>query len=142
MHPQVLDIANGVIPWLENFAHFAQNSTTLRGRMFAGLSTNAAAGKFRLFVSNGATAAGPELPLDLATNVPYTLLLRYNLDTATSAIWVNPAAETDPNATATDTATSVAISFFGFREDSGRFEPSLNGVARNAGGLQSITSVV
>jgi hypothetical protein len=99
------------------FAHFAQSSSSLRGKIFAGLSTNAPAGSFRLFVANSASTAGPELALNLTTNITYQIVSRYNIDTATMTVWVNPAAETDPGATGNDVATAAPISYYGFRQD-------------------------
>jgi hypothetical protein len=96
------------------FAHFGDGST-LRGRVYASIS-NSAAGSFRLLVANG-TGAPVEMPTDLATNTSYTVVTRYNLDTATSTLWLNPAAETDPGVTGTDSQTAAAIANYGFRQD-------------------------
>ena len=99
------------------FAHFGSGST-YRGRIYAATPTNAPPGSLRLYVSNAsdtnAVAAG-----DLATNATATLVLRYNIDTATASLWLNPTFETDPATTAVDSQTPVAISSFNFRQDSG-----------------------
>src|SRR6185369_6338846 len=69
------------------FAHFA-NGTTLRGRIYPFIPTNAPFGTFHLAVGNMTDSV--ELPIDLTTNVNYTLVTRYNIDTATATLWVNP----------------------------------------------------
>jgi hypothetical protein len=96
------------------FAEFA-DSSVLRGRIYAGTS-NAAPGSFRLQVANGSDTT-TELPTDLNTNVSYTVVLRYALDTATTRLWLNPAAESDPGVDATDAQSAASISEFGFRQD-------------------------
>lgn len=97
------------------FAHFG-SGTSLRGRIYAG-TTNAAPGCFQLLVANGSDAA-TALPQDLTTNTSYCVVSRYDLDSATASLWVNPLAETDACATATDPQTAVSISAYGFRQDS------------------------
>jgi hypothetical protein len=98
------------------FAHFA-NGSTLRARIHAAVPTNAAPGVFRLQIANATNAV--EWPANLMTNVTYTVVTRYNLDTPASMLWVNPTAETDPGVAATDTQSPQAIASYGFREDSG-----------------------
>jgi len=97
------------------FAHFAGGGA-LRGRIYAGTPTNALPGAFRLYVANASdTNAVPAA--DLNTNVTYALVTRYDLDSATTTLWINPAAESDPGTTATDPQTAVAISAYDFRQD-------------------------
>jgi hypothetical protein len=98
------------------FAHFA-NGSTLRGRIYPFIPTNVPFGTFHLAVGNATDSA--ELPIDLTTNVSYKLVTRYNIDTATATLWVNPAGETDAGATATDSQTPATISEYGFRQASG-----------------------
>jgi hypothetical protein len=98
------------------FAHFA-NGSILRGRIYPFIPTNAPFGTFHLAVGNMTDSA--ELPIDLTTNVSYTLVSRYNIDTATTTLWVNPTNETDSGATATDVQSPATISAYGFRQTSG-----------------------
>jgi hypothetical protein len=98
------------------FAHFA-NGSTLRGRVYVG-TTNAIPGRYRLFVANG-TDSPVMLPSDLYTNLTYTVVTRYNIDTATTALWLNPAGETDAAVLGTDLQTPARVSSFGFRQDTG-----------------------
>lgn len=99
------------------FAHFANGSSYLRGRIYAG-TTNAAPNCFRLFVANGSDTA-TILPADLHTNTLYTLVTRYNLDTTSTTLWLDPVAETDSSVTASDPQTAANIAAYGFRQDSG-----------------------
>jgi hypothetical protein len=98
------------------FAHFA-NGSTLRGRIYPFIPTNAPFGTFRLSIGNAMNSA--ELPIDLTTNVSYTLITRYNIDTATTTFWVNPTNETDSGVTAADAQSPATISEYGFRQASG-----------------------
>jgi hypothetical protein len=98
------------------FAHFA-NGSTLRGRIYPFIPTNALFGTFRLAVGNMTNSA--ELSNDFTTNVTYTIVTRYNLDTATTTLWVDPTNETDAGATATDSQSPATISEYGFRQANG-----------------------
>jgi hypothetical protein len=99
------------------FAHFISGSTH-RGRIYAGILTNAAPGALRLFVSNGSDT-NPMPAGDLNTNTLATVVFRYNIDAAATTLWLNPTAETDSGATAADSQTASSISSFNFRQDSG-----------------------
>lgn len=117
------------------FAHFVGTSAgSFRARVWASITnvaggSNVGASFFRLGVGNssGSSATSGQLAMDLATNVTYTVVTRFEIATATSTIWINPTAETDPSATATDVvdpSTYVDIASYGFRQASGE------GVAR------------
>jgi hypothetical protein len=101
----------------EYFADFIAGSAQ-RARIFAGAPTNASPGTFRLYVANG-SVTNTILADELATNTTYTLVSRYDLDTATTTLWVNPASESSTSATATDPQAAAAVSAFSFRQDSG-----------------------
>lgn len=100
------------------FAHFKDaTSTGFRGRLFAS-ALRAAPGGFRLGVANGAgtvDAAG-ELPVDLALETTYRVVVRYQTDTASTTLWLAPGAETDAGVTALDQARALAVEAFGFRQ--------------------------
>jgi hypothetical protein len=98
------------------FAHFGTGST-LRGRIYPFIPVGAPFGTFHLAIGNATNSA--ELLTDLTTNVIYTLVTRYDVDTATTTLWLNPANETDPGVTATDSQTPAGISAYGFRQSSG-----------------------
>jgi hypothetical protein len=97
------------------FAHFV-GGASLRGRVYIG-TTNALAGTFRFSVANGSDTVS-ELNTNLSTNMTYTVVTRYNIDNATTTLWLNPNAESDPGVTATDSQTPINISGYGFRQDS------------------------
>jgi len=101
----------------DHFTDFIAGSSQ-RGRISAGAPTNAPAGTFRLYVANGSDT-NMVFAADLNTNTTYNLVVRYNIDAATTTLWVNPAAETDPGATATDIQPPASISAFSFRQGSG-----------------------
>ncbi len=96
-----------------------------RGRVWAYATDDtlgaAGANKFYLGIMNrgGKPVA---FPTSVDLNVTYKVVVRYVVDTATSTIWVNPASESDPSATATDTVVAtdiIGIGHFGFRQASG-----------------------
>jgi hypothetical protein len=96
------------------FAHFADAGTTtnfgvqFRGRIFTVVPTNnypyttTVPGTFRFglanamgdssFNTNGPTAV---VPIDLALNTDYQVVLKYEVDNARCVLWVNPATEDD-----------------------------------------------
>ena len=113
------------------FAHFIGESVSsaFRQRIWA-TTTNAHDGTiapdgfFYLGVGNNRPATanpfGPangELTDLFTTNVTYTIVTRYVITNATSTIWLNPNAETDPGATADDfDSPTNKITYFGFRQ--------------------------
>ena len=103
------------------FAHFKDDSAgNFQGRLFAS-TANAARGAFRLGIANNAAAvpSSAQIPRDLQTNRTYLVVLRYNVGTGVTTLWVDPAAESDPGKTASDAPSLVAISTFAFRQSSG-----------------------
>jgi hypothetical protein len=58
------------------------------------------------------------LAANLSTNTSYTVVIRYDVDSATTKAWLNPAAETDPGVTAIDTQSVTTISYFALRQAS------------------------
>lgn len=106
------------------FAHYRDSGTlNYRARVFA--ATNGAApGKFRLGISNGSFTQAA-VPQDLDTNTTYLVITRYNVDTAESTLWVNPAAEATGGATATDPTTAITLYYYCFRQASGPNTPTL-----------------
>ncbi len=102
-------------PTPEYFAHFL-GGNSLRGRIFAG-TPDTWPGGYRLYVSNGSTTNRPHAAV-LSTNRSYVVVTRYEIDTATTTLWVNPASEADPGAIATDPQSPVSVTSYGFRQDS------------------------
>jgi hypothetical protein len=107
------------LPGSQYFAHFKDASASgFAGRIFATVS-NAAANSFRLGVANGTGtmgAANPPFPQDLSLNRDYRVIVRYNVSTGISTLWVNPAAETDSSVTATDPPSTLTVTSFAFRQ--------------------------
>jgi len=97
------------------FAHFGSGAY-LRARVYAG-NEGALSGCYRLSVSNGTDTNRTQLAVNLFAGSSYLAVLRYSLDSATSSLWIDPADETAPHATATDVVTSASVSAFGFRQD-------------------------
>lgn len=94
------------------FTHF--NASGFRCRVFASESS----GVISLGVSSGSSSATATHSAQLALNTDYRLVMRYNIDTGESAIWVDPTSESSTNAIATDSG-SGSISEIAFRQSSG-----------------------
>jgi hypothetical protein len=108
------------------FVHYRDIGTVnYRGRVF--VTTNGAApGKYRVGVANGAATPSAVVPRDLDLNTTYQVLLRYNVDTARTTLWVNPTDESLGGVTATDPTTPVTLYFFSLRQSSGIGELSVD----------------
>jgi len=100
----------------EYFAHFMGGSS-LRGRISIGTS-NAFDGGYHLFVANGTDTNRMLAPV-LTTNIAYRIVSRYNVDAASTTLWLDPATEADVAVTALDIVSPITISSYGFRQDSG-----------------------
>jgi endonuclease/exonuclease/phosphatase family metal-dependent hydrolase len=98
------------------FAHFKGSGTAgFHGKVFA--TTNGApAGFFRVGVANGDNAPNILISSNLSLNTDYLLITRYVISNATTTLWLNSAAETDPGVTATDAPSATAESTFALRE--------------------------
>jgi hypothetical protein len=123
------------------FAHFQDLTTNVaaefRGRIFAvttnitGLSIGQPApGTYRIGIANNqgdfsGGVGGPTkvVPLDLATNTDYQVVLRYDIDDVLCAVWVNAVSESDTvsfSGNASDSgAVSNALAAFSFRQTTG-----------------------
>jgi|GEM_PF-626706 len=116
------------------FAHFCDTNLTsgFFARVFA-MTTNAFPGTYRLGIANeqgdstGAAGTGPfyTFDLDLATNIPYEVVVMYDIDNNGAQLWVNPASQSDSSTPVTfDTGTfhptpTGPISTFDFRQANG-----------------------
>jgi hypothetical protein len=103
------------------FAFFKDTGTTFRGKIF-GTTSGAAPGSFRFAVMNtGSTldATNPVFAADIPTNTSHRVILRYEVATGLSTLWVDPASESDPSITGNDFAGPATISTFAFRQASG-----------------------
>lgn len=104
----------------EYFAHFREVGGGQQARVFVS-TTNSPAGTFRLGIANNNASITNAVTLegDLVTGTDYHVVLRYNVGTGVSTLWVNPSSENSPGATATDTPSPGAIGSFAFRQNSG-----------------------
>jgi hypothetical protein len=104
------------------FAHFREpgSSGVFRARVF-GTTTNVQAGSHRLAIGNatGNITNAAVFPADLALETEYLVVVRYDIATAVSTLWVNPRSEGDTNVVATDTAAIVDINSWAFRQSGG-----------------------
>jgi endonuclease/exonuclease/phosphatase family metal-dependent hydrolase len=98
------------------FAEFKNDGTGFRARIFA-QTAGAAAGAFRIGIANAASSPSAVINADLQTNTDYTIAARLDVSNVVSTLWLNPTAETNTGVTATDTASAVTITSYGFRED-------------------------
>lgn len=96
------------------FAHFKDGGTGYRARVFASTS-GADVGKFRLGIAEAANTA-TFLERDLALDTPYPVIVRYDVATAASTLWVDATAESDPSVSATDDGTPISVEAFALRQ--------------------------
>jgi hypothetical protein len=109
-----LPTANGVG---EYFTHIYGFSGAFRARVFA--STNgAAAGKYRLAISSSSFTP-VAIPQDFSLNESHVVISRYNTATAETTLWVDPASELSPGASATDSSSSITAYGIAFRQSTG-----------------------
>jgi hypothetical protein len=101
----------------EYFAHL-NYAGNFRARIFCG-TNNATPGAFRLGIGNFGNTGIGQLSADLNLDTVYTVVTRYDVQAATSTIWVNPLTESDAGATATDSTSATPVSGFSFRNASG-----------------------
>ena len=101
-------------------AHFRDGGNGFRARVFVATS-GAAAGHYRVGIVNGAATVGPAglVPVDLRPNEPHSLVLRYNVATAESRLWLDPSSEASPSLDASDSAQTQEIHAFTFRQNGG-----------------------
>ncbi|MDQ6630836.1 MAG: immunoglobulin domain-containing protein, partial [Verrucomicrobiota bacterium] len=100
------------------FAHFKDNSTGFRGRVFA-TTTNALPGTFRLGISAAAGSPNQILARDLTTNTEYLVVFSYDTVNFFGTLWVNPISASDPSVATSDTTTNVVLTSFAFRQSGG-----------------------
>jgi hypothetical protein len=96
------------------FAHFKDGSTGYRARVFAS-TFGADEGRLRLGISEAANTP-TFLEHDLALDTPYTVIVRYDVATAASTLWVDATAESDPSVSATDDGAPISVEAFALRQ--------------------------
>ena len=98
------------------FAEFKDDSLGFRAKMFA-QTAGAATGAFRIGIANAGSSPSAVFNADLQTNTDYVVVARLAVSNVVSTLWLNPTAETNAGVTATDVASALTITSFGFRED-------------------------
>ena len=74
------------------FLHFKAERSTFRAKVFV-TTEGAGENRFRLGIANGFNTQVTYVPSDLAPNTAYTVVVRYNVETAQSTLWINPTSE-------------------------------------------------
>ena len=100
------------------FAHFSDNTFgEFRGRVFA-LTNGALPGAYRLGVANAGASPNQVFAMDLAPNIDYQVVLKYDLDLVAASLYINPASESDPGIGPTGDLGSIsnALTSFAFRQ--------------------------
>jgi hypothetical protein len=101
------------------FFHLAASgadSSSFHDKIFAN-KANAAAGKFRLGVSNVGTEV--QHPRDLSVGGTYVIVTRFNAGTGQSTLWVNPVNEQSTSVVATDTQGTSTVGGVALRQSPG-----------------------
>jgi hypothetical protein len=102
----------------EYFAHFKNSGSQFTARIWAS-TTNAPAGMFRLGIANASGSTNTQLATNLSLNTPYTVVSRYVVSNGFSTLWINPASESDPGATAADPVSLITVTAYALRQASG-----------------------
>ena len=99
------------------FAHFRDSGSNFRGRVFIAPTTDGQAGFYRIGISNGAKSSEAAFfPQPLAIGGRYQVALRYEVETASSTLWVDPTNEVSESVVNTDSAAPKTITRFAFRQ--------------------------
>lgn len=105
------------------FAHFKDEGNNFLARVFAASTNTAVPGTFRLGVLNSSSGNATFLPIDLATNVDYQVVVSYDTVSFISTLQVSPASSTDLSAMnsspVTGTAATAVMGYYAFRQSSG-----------------------
>jgi hypothetical protein len=114
------------------FIHLGTNS--FRARIFA-CRSNAAPNTFRLGISSAAAFPAAVYPLDLTTNTPVYVTVRYNVGSGEAVMWVNASSQSSPTVVANDNASTISeIYNICLRESGG-------GTTGSAAGSQAIDNL-
>jgi hypothetical protein len=98
------------------FAGFA-NGSSMRGRIYAG-GTNSLPRYFSLLAANGSDTNTVVIAVNLMTNTTHRVVTRYEVDTASTRVWLDAASEAQPSVTAVDAQTVTTISYYALRQSS------------------------
>lgn len=87
----------------------------MRGRVFAS-NVGASSGFYRLGISGQANTPSIHFPLDLSTNVTYTVVTSFDQNTGLARLWVNPTNELDTFVESTEAQTADSIEYYALRQ--------------------------
>jgi hypothetical protein len=101
----------------EYFAHFLAANGSFRARLYA-TTIGAELGFYRLAIANnsGSVSNAVAFPRDLSLDVEYLVVVRYEIASGGSTLWINPTSEADVSATATDNPGVTSINAWAFRQ--------------------------
>ena len=101
-------------------AHFKDNANNFRARLNISITNATVLGNYRVGILNAgasaATAGYAEVPIDLVPGETNRFVVRYNVGTGISTVWLNPIDELSASYSASDTATPNSVTQFAFRE--------------------------
>jgi hypothetical protein len=91
-----------------NFGTGTSSTATFYGRVGATVN-GAATGSFRVAVANANWSSANEVtyPQDLSFNVTYEIVVKYDLNTRDTTLWINPTSAGSTSVTATDAGVGV-----------------------------------
>ena len=98
------------------FAHFLNGSTTFYGKVWCG--NGSLPGTYRLGTTGASSSAPTYFPVDLATNVPYQVVIGYDAASSrTATLWINPLSQSDFSVQSSDVvASQSSLMSFAFRQ--------------------------
>lgn len=114
--------------------HFRDTATSFHGKLFV-CRTNAAPNTFRLGVASIATTPSAIFPLDLTTNTPTYVVVRYNVSSGETVLWVNATSQSSATVTSTDSGSPSGIDDICLRE-------SGSATTASSAGSQTIDNLV
>jgi hypothetical protein len=113
----------GDIPAVGNssgaFILLANNATATANQMMrvATTTNGLPEGSFRLRLSNGTDTYTEYTHMDLGLWAVYDIVVRYDVDTATSTLWINGVSEASPGVSATDNQQIINVSHLAIRQE-------------------------
>lgn len=123
------------------FAHFKDDAGGFRGRVWA-VTNGASAGSARLGISSGGTTPSSILARDLSPGGNHTVLVRYELATARTTLWIDPTSESDVSASSVDKNTPISVERFALRQNSGIGRISIDRIVVATSFAEALSGVV
>jgi len=95
------------------FAMFRDSAFVFRARLYA-TTNGAVAGSYRLGVATAASTPNVVFNTDISLGTAHRVVVAYDFDNRQTTLWVDPAAESDPNVIATDAVPVLPYSVYSF----------------------------